>query len=438
MKNRPQRCIRIALWLLVCWPVSVQASLFDTHGYGARAVAMANAVSALRGDFAGIYYNPAALTGADHIQAVFGTDWVYPNLDFTFENPDSPPPSYLLPSANLGIHWGALFPLGSVRDIPITLGVGGYLPVQNATRIEVADSRVPQFYRYQAQSDALSINLGLAIEPHPMLSIGAAVHVLGGIVGGSRIEIDLLSRRFIQNELESEVAIETAPILGLVFHPNSDFALSASVRGDIHLPYELTIDTNLSSIGRVDTTVYGQTLYLPQKYSLGSAWQIVDRWLLTADLVWERWSEAPDPSVQFSGEVNIEVLGGESQTLEQSPQDLGAVDTLSPRFGLEFDLLEDLALRCGYAYIPTPLPRQTGATNFVDGHVHQVGLGLGWSVANPLATGHAPLAMEFAGQVMHMPPREMSKREADDTVGSYDAGGPIWYLGMSLRHEFFD
>ena len=64
-----------------------------------------------------------------------------------------------------------------------------------------------------------------------MFALGAGVHVLGGIIGGSRIEIDLLSRRFIQNELEAKVAIESAPILGVTFRPLSYFTLSASVQG---------------------------------------------------------------------------------------------------------------------------------------------------------------------------------------------------------------
>ena len=251
---------------------------------------------------------------------------MHPTLDFDFEETEPLAPAHLLPSSNLGVHWGTLFPLGSLGQIPVNLGLGGYLPVQNATRIEVADASVPQFYRYQAQSDALSINLGVAIEPHSMFALGAGVHVLGGIIGGSRIEIDLLSRRFIQNELEAKVAIESAPILGVTFRPLSYFTLSASVRGALHLPYELNIDTSLTQIGRVDTTVYGR-LFPPQKYILGSAWQGSDRLYVTAEIVWERWSQAPDPSVQFTGEVNIDVLGGETQALEHSQQDLGAVDT---------------------------------------------------------------------------------------------------------------
>ena len=46
---------------------------------------MSNAVSALTGDFSGVYYNPAALAGTDHSQVVFGIDWVHPTLDFDFE-----------------------------------------------------------------------------------------------------------------------------------------------------------------------------------------------------------------------------------------------------------------------------------------------------------------------------------------------------------------
>ena len=431
----------VYLWLflvVLCPGGNAGASIFDTHGFGARGVALANAMSAVRGDFSAVYYNPAALVGTPNPQVGIGFDFIQPELSLN-HGPEAPSdrPADVYPSTNLGVHFGALFPLGESIDHRIALGVGLFAPLINATRIEVVDRTRPHFHRYNSQSDALALGVGIGGQVHDWVSVGLGVHILGGLKGGSRIEIDLLSRRFIREELTADVNPQKAVLAGLVIHPNEALSIALSFRQSLDLPYSLTIDTDITGIGRVATTVYGQALYLPAKYSLAANWVASSSLNLLLEFTFEQWSRAPDPSARFTGLVDGTALGFGSETLEHTPTRLGAVDTVTPRVGLEYQLNSDVGLRVGYAFIPTPLPAQTGPYNYVDADVHQIGLGSVFRFRNPLAKGQAPLQVEIATQYMQMESRAMVKADPADAVGSYSAGGPIWYGGLTLRHIFY-
>ena len=416
---------------------SASASIFDTHGYGARGVALANSMVAVRGDFTGTYYNPAALTGDSTAQLAIGFDLVLPMLSIRHSaNAPADRPTDVYPGTNVGIHIGGRFPLFESLDHGITLGVLAFAPMVNSTRIEVVDGVQPHFHRYNSQSDALTLGLALAGQVNSWLSVGGGVHILGGLKGGSIIEIDLLSRRFLQEELVADVNPEKAFNLGVTVHPSKTLTFGLSFRQSIDLPYSLTIDTNVTGIGRVVTTVYGQALYMPPEYAFGVRWVPRTDLRLMFQLDYELWSQSPDPAARFSGLVDGSALGFGGETLAHTPTDLGAVDTLSPRIGAEYDVNSVVGLRMGYAFLPTPLPNQTGSNNYVDSNAHQLGLGAVYALRNPWARKSAPIHLEFAVQLLQLASRDMVKTSVDDPVGTYSAGGPIWHSSFTVRHLF--
>ena len=78
---------------------------------------------------------------------------------------------------------------------------------------------------------------------------------------------------------------------------------------------------------------------------------------------------------------------------------LGAVDTLTPRIGVEWSVNPAFTLRSGYAFLPTPLPMQSERQNYADADMHQLGVGVRWSLSNPWARNHGPISIEISGQL---------------------------------------
>ncbi|MEE2757649.1 MAG: outer membrane protein transport protein [Myxococcota bacterium] len=434
------RCVTVAFGLLatlVFWPVVGKGSLFDTHGYGARAISLSNAMVAQRGDFTGIYYNPAAMIGQSSVQVALGFDAVIPKLMLTFdEPPTADEANAILPSNNIGIHLGAVFPLGEFWNRQLVLGAGLFAPILQPTRVEALDKTQAHFYRFQAQSDALTLGLALAFQVTDWASLGAGIHVIGGLKGGSALEIDLFSRRILSERKVAQVDPGRAAVFGLTLTPGESLVIGASFRQEIDLPYEMTIDANLTGIGRVLTTVYGRTLYRPAKWLLGTQYALTNEINLSVQLDYEHWSQAPDPAARYRGRVDGRALNFEIQEFDYVPLKIGAVDTLTPRLAIEYQSSKEWSWFAGYAFLPTPLPAQTDITNYVDSDAHQLGLGFAYSVSNPWAIHYAPLTIEFGLQCLQFETRQMTKARADAKLPDYRASGLIWNSSLSLRHTF--
>ena len=74
----------------------------------------------------------------------------------------------------------------------------------------------------------------------------------------------------------------------------------------------------------------------------------------------------------------ITITPGQLETRFVRP---GLRDTLSPRFGLEWQpgpLDRKLALRAGYSWSPSPVPEQAGLVTYADSAAHILAAGAGF------------------------------------------------------------
>ncbi len=414
-----------------------RASVFDAFGYGARAGAMGNAHAAIADDYTGVYYNPATLTVRKTPHVGTGVEVLLPALDIRRDRPagdESPPDA--LPQPNVGVNLGLLFPLGGLIHNRFALGIGAFLPTVNVTRVDAIDAETPHFYRYDSLPDKLILAPAVAFEPHETVSIGVGLQVLGKLDGSAVVELDALTRRFVRKDLKVDVELATGWTAGLLVRPDDRLRIGASYREALALDYHLLTDIGIQGAGRLVADISGTALYTPEQYTLAVGADPLPGLTATLDLVWARWSRAPDPTAQFDVTLDGAPVGLDPIAARSDEVDLGAVDTLSPHLGLEWRPTRAWAFRSGYAYLPTPLPAQTGRANHVDGDVHQFGLGAGFTFADPLAVHESPLTVDLVGQLSYMPDRRMEKADEADLVGSYAAGGHIWRMALNVRHDF--
>lgn len=419
------------------------ASVWDTYGFGARATAMGGAHVAAGQDFSAVYYNPAALAGPAHPEVATGFDVVLPELWIERARPADPDAvegdgaSDELPGANVGVHLGLVVPLGGLIDDRIALGVGLYVPTLEVTRVDGVDPVRPHFYRYEALTSKLVLAAGVAVELHETVSIGIGAQFLGALDGQATVELDLLTRRFVRKSLQVAVEPTGALTAGVHWSPTEALRFGFSFRDALELDYSLRIEAIISGAGALVVDIAGTSLYTPRQYTGGVAWDPSEAWTVTADLVWAQWSAAPDPSSALGVTLDGAELGFGALVVESDRVVLGAVDTVSPRVGAEWRPDEVWSLRAGYGFRPTPLPAQTGPYNHVDADAHQLALGFGWRVRNPLAVREAPLSIEVSGQVLVLEDRAHSKADVGDAVGDFKAGGHVWHGALTVRHVFY-
>ena len=420
--------------VMVLCALPTQASVFDTYGFGSRAAAMGNAGAAASEDYTGVFYNPGTLTVRKRPHVGLGVHLIAPNLKTNAKrrDPTAPPPQEA--QTNVGVHLGLLFPLGGLIDNRFALGVGVYVPTIQVTRVESFDPVTPHFYRYDALPDKINLSLGAAFELHETVSIGLGYQYLGTLTGNAQIDLDLLTRRFTRKDVDVDIQGRGGLTAGVLVRPTDDLRIGLSYRSALSVAYVLDVDINLVGIGALAVDVAGVALYTPAQYTLGVAWQHGD-FTVTGDLIWSRWSRAPDPSPKFTVTLDGEDIGLGAIVADAKPVDLGAEDTLEPRVGIEWNARPDLQVRGGYGLRPTPLPSQTGFNNYLDSDAHVFGLGLAYIIPDPLEIRESPVTFGLTLQCTILEDRAHVKTE-DRAYLSYTAGGSIWHLAFTSRHDF--
>ena len=98
--------------------------------------------------------------------------------------------------------------------------------------------------------------------------------------------------------------------------------------------------------------------------------------------------------------------------------------------------LKKLVFRQGYQFHPSPVPDQTGDSNFVDTDRHMFSAGLGFGIANPWRENDL-LDLDLFFQYNLLKNRQISKASANN-VGApgYLAGGNIMLVGGGLTLRF--
>jgi len=134
------------------------------------------------------------------------------------------------------------------------------------------------------------------------------------------------------------------------------------------------------------------------------------------DLTWEDWSAYIDP-MDFTPDSSFR-------------------DILVPRLGIEYVLEKTLALRGGYAYIPSPVPDQLQGQNYLDcnKHVFSIGAGYTWEQIPWLKIWPNPFTLNGYFQYSWLVNRTYNK---DPGFGpDVDLGGYMLNGGLSIKLHF--
>jgi long-chain fatty acid transport protein len=119
---------------------------------------------------------------------------------------------------------------------------------------------------------------------------------------------------------------------------------------------------------------------------------------------------------------------------------IGMHDTVVPHLGVEWRALAlakvEGFVRGGYEYAKSPIPAQTGVTNYVDRDRHSVSAGLGLRLLAPLRELPGDVRLDAHVQYSVLPEGLTKKADPADLVGDYAAGGHIVNLGATMTVGF--
>ncbi|MBI2391047.1 MAG: outer membrane protein transport protein [Deltaproteobacteria bacterium] len=434
--------------VLVASARTASAGSTDAFGYGSRSAALGGAVSADSSDVSANYYNPAGLAAAKGLTFEVGYLRALYALKMNGRDNQVDPVR--------GMYFGLVAP-GEVAGIPFAFGVGLHLPDDRVFRVRSLDQEQPRWEMYDNRPQRIFLATNLAIRPLKWLEIG------GGLVylAATRASLDITGRLEIASPRESELRHEVDadltsiryPQAGVRVHATDKLRFAAVYRGEFQLTLDISarLDVEANALGiSVPFLTYITTrsvnAFLPRQAVFGASWDPHEQVTVDLDVTWVNWAAYKSPVTAVQAVTQFEAPPGFPPSLvPEKPAPTVILpprfqDRFVPRVGVEGRLPlgtrgHFLAGRLGYFYERSPIPEQTGGTNFVDADRHAVSLGAGVSLRDVAREIPGDLRFDVHGMYSILPERLTAKGSAASAIGDYTAGGHIWSLGavMGLR-----
>jgi long-chain fatty acid transport protein len=326
-----------------------------------RVASLADAVTARPGDAGTLALNPAGLADLKEATLLVGGhgDGVAQWLQRTGD-----PASQDRSRGFGGFYFAAATPLpGPAWARRVGVGFSLDMPAQYLLHLDIpvrADQPVSPIY--DARPDRLAGALALGAKVMPRLELGAGFAITPSLVEPALISYkagrapDVNGNVVVRIDTTLETAV--SPFVGLRAQPFDWLGVSLVYR-----------DTQASGATGHQTTTAGgiaadgdfkfYQMWDPATVVVGAAVTPVRRVSLSLDVAWHGWSQFRD---------------GYDQEL---PPALQFHDTVSVASGVEVKLPHGVSLRGGVGVDPSPIPEQTGETNYLGGNAFVAALGAG-------------------------------------------------------------
>lgn len=427
----------VLLLALVAFAAPAQASPLELYGLSSRGISLGGAQTAASRDYNALFYNPGRMgfspnTVGVHLTASFDRvrislfdrglcvegepchdvpAAIYSSLPMdpdatritsrylpTAELPaarrdtENDPNTVLLSGGvihDLGVYW---LRLGAAFSLPLTALADA--DMRYADEREQFFSNQLQFQLLNRRANRPSFLAGVAFRPIRWLGFGASVNVFGNVVANTRMYIpDALDQQAINMAMGVSVKYDASAIAGIHFEPLEWFGFGFSFRDRSWFGAGLTNKLQFWNFEiykgepvTVQNFSYGFS-FTPRVLTGGLRFDLAS-FTLTGDAFWEMWNEyRPETAIG---------------------REAGWKDTFGARLGLEYRATSWLDVRVGTAYRPSPVPSQSGRTNYVDND--KIDATTGFSFYLPWVEG---LAVDLHVQFVALLPRSHYKKAND-------------------------
>jgi long-chain fatty acid transport protein len=254
-------------------------------------------------------------------------------------------------------------------DGRFTLGLHTVVPNGQFTRMRAffndereqyfSNSLHPELYSDRMAALSLALAVGIKLTDQLSIGAGATIALKTDVIAGAYVA-DTGDLGNILLNIDAPVNVGVSPHFGVSYRPLKRLRLSATLhtvqKVELASKFTFLLANGVEQASGVKFVLD----YNPWKISLGGAYDIVDEadqsLSVSASLLYARWSDyvdrhgfAPTPAYAWS-------------------------DTLSPTVGARYRLAS-LTTFADLAFTPTPVPPQTGRSNYVDNDRFSTSLG---------------------------------------------------------------
>ncbi len=426
---------------------SALANPMDAFGFGSRGAAMGNAVSADVTDPSANYYNPAGLARSKPLDLEVGYLHAFHALELNGKRSKVDDVGGMV----IGLGTG-----GKVLKIPFGFGLGVHLPDARLSRVRALRQEEPRWEMYDNRNQRIYLAANLAIAPTDWLEIGGGFTFMSSTEGRLDITgyaniLDVTSSQ-LRHEVDASLTAVRYPQIGARVRLAKGVHLAAVYRGQFQL--DLALKARLYGDIMGLTTAYyaleatSVNAFLPRQIVLGASWEVSRRLKVNYDLTWIDWSSYVSPVAKLDVALDIPTPqggwpGGITPPALPAPLKIVPLrlrDRLVPHLGAEWIAREavryDVLLRGGYEYAGSPIPKQSGSTNFIDRDRHTFTAGAGLRVRPRSRVLPKELRFDANFGFSWLPEGTVEKADPSDYVGDYTARGHLYHFGVILGAGF--
>jgi long-chain fatty acid transport protein len=412
---------------------SAQANAPDTFGFGPRIAGMAGAGTAEARGQAAAFHNPAGVALTNDVEAAVA--YSYGGMLLRIDGRDANV------TAPRGTSLGLALP-AHLGPITAAFGLAVYLPDQFIARIQLVPSTEPHFALLDNNLQHVVVQPVVALRFGDKVAIGGGASILADAAGnGITFDVGISAGNKVGvGALDVSLPVRAAPVVGVVVMPKPWLRFGVAYRGELDLKLSLDILAHVDLPGGIsgDTVIAIGALnfYTPHTVT-GAAAADLGALTLTAQLDWLKWSSfdraLPDLNVRVGLGISPPLVPPVFPTVRFNDQYIVRVGAelkraLTPRV--------DLAGRVGYAFVPSPVPPQTGLTSFADGDRHVVSLGAGLALRELISILPKPLSIDVALQLQQLEPRATAKDPTVTASPGFTSSGSIIYVTAGVEARF--
>ncbi len=356
----------------------VFGSGFSIYEQGAKASALGGAFIAQANDVSAVFYNPAGITSLEGTKLGLGTTIIMPT--FGFQGPTNIDPN-LYTEAEKGVFPPSTLYATYQIDDKLTAGFGfftafglgsewdkDWVGKQLATKSEIQTFFLNPVVAYQVM-DGLSVAAGFSFVYGTVLLERAIYFGPRDLLGDSKLEASTTGWGY-------NVALQYKPMpeltLGLIHRGN---VLLEFEDGDATFDFPATgnpvIAAELAAI--FPDTKGSADLELPTSLGFGVAYQFTDKLVAEFDWLQLGWSSYDKLTVKFD-----EAVGGSTETTSEREYE----DSYSLRFGVEYLIESNMAIRLGYIRDNHAAPDNRLEPSLPEGDRNLYSIGFGYTIDN--------------------------------------------------------
>jgi long-chain fatty acid transport protein len=162
--------------------------------------------------------------------------------------------------------------------------------------------------------------------------------------------------------------------LGVMYKPSETITLGLAYRSECDADFEGDVLVN-----GVKVTTATMDYNHPQQIQAGVRYQPHNKFSIECDVVWTDWSINKEQLSVLDSGLTLQVIDGIATTVTEERFERDWEDTKQLRFGIEYILNEEVTLRGGYFYDPTPIPDTTLDMQWPDADKKTYSLGAGFN-----------------------------------------------------------